>query len=93
MRRPMHADGRNVRGCSLICDDCGDQLELRAHGEGVRGAHGGPAGRALVVALQVIARRLGWSLWCDGATGQVIHHSCPRCTAKLQQQRNHQRSP
>ena len=93
MRRPMHADGRSVRGCSLTCDDCGDQLELRAHGEGVRGAHGGSAGRALVVALQVIARRLGWSLWRDGATGQIIHHSCPRCAAKLLRHRNNQGRP
>ena len=30
---PMHDTGREVRGCSITCDDCGDELELRAHGD------------------------------------------------------------
>ena len=71
-KAPMHDHGRDVRGCALTCDECGDQLELRAHGDGVRGEHARAVARDLVTALHRVAVALRWSI-------TKRRHRCPRC--------------
>lgn len=73
MRAPMH--GRDVRGSSLTCDDCGDQLELRAYGEGVRGEHAQAVARDIITALHRVAVALRWSI-------TKRRHRCPRCARR-----------
>lgn len=75
-KAPMHDHGRDVRGCALTCDECGDQLELRAHGEGVRGDHAPAAARELTTALHRVAVALRWSI-------EKRRHLCPRCIRRL----------
>lgn len=74
---PKHDTGRNVRGCSLTCDECGDQLELRAHGEGVRGEMAKEVALALANSLHVVAIQLRWLITPSGAGGS--RHTCPAC--------------
>lgn len=81
----MHADGRNVRGCSLTCDECGDQLELRAHGDRVRGELAPIVGARLVAALHDLAEAMGWWLRPGRAEGSIaltMRHICPRCAPR-----------
>lgn len=84
---PLHDDGRNVRGCSLTCDDCGDQLELRAHGLGVRGELAPVVGAKMAEALHELAEAMGWHIRPrrvtpgDDLSPLTMRHSCPRCAA------------
>lgn len=72
---PMHDHGRDVRGAALTCDECGDQLELRAHGQGVRAEHAQTVSRELVTALHRVAVALRWSI-------TKRRHRCPRCAIR-----------
>lgn len=78
--QPKHHMGRNVRGCSLTCDDCGDEFELRAHGEGVRGDNAARVASELTKALQDLAEAVGWWIRPTQVAGALsMRHSCPRC--------------
>lgn len=76
-KAPMHDHGRDVRGCSLTCDECGDQFELRAHGLGVRGDRAKEVALAMSNSLHVVAIQLGWLVSPSGASGS--RHTCPAC--------------
>lgn len=74
---PKHDTGRNVRGCSMTCDECGDQLELRAHGEGVRGERAKEVAQAMAESLHVLALKLRCLITSTGPGG--VRHTCHAC--------------